>query len=148
MKKLFLILLIFISIILLFPWVACYNTTPSLPRGLYILDFEKLHEGSIVRFRLTNQAQFPFIKTNTLLKRVAALQGDSVDISDNGYYVNNVYLGNRLSTDSKGNALPQYTYHGIVPAGMAFVHGDANSFDSRYYGPLPIKRLTTYKKIF
>jgi len=61
MKKLFLILLIFISIILLFPWVACYNT------------------------------------------------------------------------------LPQYTYHGIVPAGMAFLCGDGDSFDSRYYGPLQIK---------
>src|SRR5208337_3761697 len=78
-----------------------------------------------------------------LLKPLAAIPGDEIEIIPEGIQVNGVLIQNsaRLLTDVQGRPLPQ------VPQGKFRVgQGDiwliatqnARSFDSRYFGPLPM----------
>jgi type IV secretory pathway protease TraF len=89
-------------------------------------------------------AQRGYIPTdNTLMKIVVALPGDHVCLDGWTYRVNDRVVASVLPDDRRGRALPSYRFCGAVPAGQAFVMTDApRSFDSRYFGPLPLSTLT------
>lgn len=75
-------------------------------------------------------------------KAVAALPGDTVDVTDSGSFVNGTLLPSSapLLHDSRGRAMPQVRGRFVLPAGTAWLYSghSLRSFDSRYYGPVPL----------
>lgn len=78
-----------------------------------------------------------------LLKELAALGGDLVCVLPDRLEINGRYVGPVFDHDSEGRALPKNLGCLKVPQGMFFAasaHLD-KSFDSRYFGPLPLTQL-------
>jgi signal peptidase I len=80
---------------------------------------------------------FPTGTAQDFIKRVVAIEGDTVEGSEgrlivNGQPVEEPYLGSDTETSSFGPV--------DVPSGMIFVMGDnrGNSDDSRNFGPVPV----------
>ncbi len=81
-----------------------------------------------------------------VLKRIAALPGDRIDLSKAGVRVNGRFVpGSTLrTTDSKGRRLSHMPYGAYtIPSGEIFLLGEnlAVSWDSRYYGPVQARSL-------
>lgn len=95
----------------------------------------------------------PQVPSRTLIKRVIATEGQTVDLRDGKVYVDGVAL-NEPYTDG----LPSYplntvgtvniSYPYTIPKGDVWVMGDnrTNSSDSRYFGP--IDKDTVFGKAF
>ena len=74
-----------------------------------------------------------------LLKRLAALPGDSVEPS--AFPIRSV--------DSHGRSMSPALLPGVVPPGMALVLADhPGSFDSRYFGFVPLDSLQRVEPVF
>jgi conjugative transfer signal peptidase TraF len=75
-------------------------------------------------------------------KVIAALPGDTVDVTDSGSFVNGELLPESapLLRDSKGRAMPRLRGRFILRAETAWLYSghSPRSFDSRYYGPVPL----------
>lgn len=135
------------------------NWTPSLPVGLYAKreapEGATPRRGVIVEACLPSGAAAFALKrgyvgpgpcpsgTMPLLKPAAAVHGDTVDIAEDGVRVNGTLVaGPGLEQDSQGRPLPP-----LVPGTYAVVPGtvwilsdhDPRSFDSRYFGPVPVE---------
>jgi conjugative transfer signal peptidase TraF len=127
-----------------------WNDSASVPRGLYLRrPSVPVSLGSTVIFPIptavrplvTERSYLP--ARNTLMKIVVALPGDRVCLDHGEYRVNDRLLASVLSSDSLGRPLPLFRFCDVVPAGQAFVATTAPlSFDSRYYGPVPLASLT------
>ena len=126
-----------------------WNHSPSLPRGLYRL-CPTAHpvRDAVVSFPVPPtvtaliSARHYLPADAKLLKTVVALPGDRVDIDPSGYRVNGHLIGSVSPTDAVGRPLPAFSFSGPVPPGFAFVATSAPlSFDSRYFGPVPISSL-------
>ena len=87
----------------------------------------------------------------TYVKRCVAVGGDEVDLRDGAVYVNGVPLEEpyvhgqpslELSSQADGVSI---SYPFVVPDGYIWVMGDnrTNSSDSRYFGPVPVDRVTS-----
>ena len=120
------------------------NPTPSLPKGLYRLVEGSLGKGDLVTFCLQGEfaelaLQRGYLQAGScpsslrpLLKRLAGLPGD---------YIEADALAIR-SVDSQGRHMPSVVQSGVIPSGMAFLLADhAGSFDSRYFGFVPLESL-------
>ena len=124
------------------------NPTPSLPKGIYRLAPEHkpadLAKGDLVSFCLRGEfadmsKERGYLLAGScesglrpLLKRLAGLPGD---------YIEAEALAIR-SVDSQGRHMPSVLQSGVSPSGMAFVLADhAGSFDSRYFGCVPLESL-------
>ena len=137
------------------------NTTGSLPIGLYrvsratdanLVEFcppEPFSEISVSRSYRT--AGICPDGDNPLLKPIVARQGDIVQLSEFGIVVNGVLLRNTAPrpVDSKGRFLPHFpfgTYQ--VSAGTVWVASSYHplSFDSRYFGPIPVGEIREHLK--
>jgi signal peptidase I len=97
-----------------------------------------LRRGDIIMFEPPARAQISNMQLSDYLKRVIGLPGDSVAIHSGSIHINGrllrePYLANHWNGD----------YDGVVPADSYFVMGDnrCNSFDSRYWGPVPQSRV-------
>ncbi|WAC61388.1 S26 family signal peptidase [Brevundimonas sp. SL130] len=130
------------------PTLALVNASPSLPRGLYVRDFAgRASPGAIVVVPQPDVARAYLgdlgMPANVLLiKRVAARGGDRV-CRDGGRVVTpeRTVVANRV--DRNGVALPQWRGCRVLKEGELFLLGDtAESFDSRYFGPVDRRRLT------
>jgi conjugative transfer signal peptidase TraF len=76
-----------------------------------------------------------------LLKRVAALPGDSVYLTDEAVYINGSPLPNSRTqaVDSKKRSIPPFprgNYRVLPGQCWLFATTHPNSFDSRYFGPV------------
>ncbi len=100
--------------------------------------FRDVEQGDIVTF------DDPEIAGRTLIKRVIATGGQTVDLIDGAVYVDGEKLDEPY-TDGKPSE-PLQTASGVeisypytVPEGYIWVMGDnrTNSADSRYFGPVP-----------
>ena len=120
------------------------NPTPSLPKGIYRMVEGPPAKGDLVTFCLQGEfaelaLQRGYLQAGScpsglrpLLKRLAVLPGD---------YIEADALAIR-SVDSQGRHMPSVLRSGIIPSGMAFVLADhAGSFDSRYFGFVPLGSL-------
>ena len=120
------------------------NPTPSLPKGLYRLVEGFPGKGDLVTFCLQGEfaelaLQRGYLQAGScpsglrpLLKRLAGLPGDYIEADT---------LTIR-SLDSQGRHMPSVLQSGFIPSGMAFVLADhAGSFDSRYFGFVPLESL-------
>jgi len=138
--------------------------SPSAPAGLYIPTAAPLVAGAWVqlclpdpivsfgRARGYHPAGWPPARcpdgSAAVLKRIAALPGDLVEVREEGLSVNGRLLpGTRPQPiDSERRPLPRLAgLRQRVPDGQCWVYSDTvpNSWDSRYYGPLPIASIVT-----
>jgi conjugative transfer signal peptidase TraF len=127
-----------------------WNLSSSLPRGLYALDHAgPPTRGSTVSFSAPPAAaaliaERAYLPTGaSLLKVVVGLPGDAVCVTAGAFSVGGRVIGAVASGDSRGRPLAPFEFCGVVPPGVAFVATSAPlSFDSRYFGPVPLSSLT------
>ena len=137
------------------------NTTVSMPQGLYQVSPlpTVIHKGWIVTLCPLNTPVFQQAYTRhyfgtgtcpghyqTLLKPVAATEGDWVTVRPQGIQVNHRWLKNSalFKQDGQGrtmNGMPLGHYQ--VKPGEVWLISTHHplSFDSRYFGPVPIRQI-------
>ncbi len=148
-----------------------FNTTISLPKGIYIKSNEEIKHGSLVKFCLQDTEHTEFIEVaqeflsngmcennlKPLLKIVAGMPHDYVEIKEKGIYITPkdkeiacFWECEIKETDSQGKKLPKSLLKtGIIPENKILVltpHKD--SFDSRYYGLVDINSTSHFIDIF
>ena len=131
-----------------------FNPTPSLPKGIYRIVPGTPEKSELVSFCLEGEfaelaLERGYLEPGScpsglrpLLKRLAALPGDFVDPSAFPIRV----------VDSQGRPMPSALLSwmsGVVPSGMALVLADhPGSFDSRYFGFVPLESLQWVEPVF
>lgn len=87
--------------------------------------------------------------SRTLIKRVIATEGQTVDLRDGDLYIDGVlqdepYTDGKQSFPIENRKGAQITYPYTVPDGEVWVMGDnrTNSQDSRYFGSIPVESVT------
>lgn len=131
------------------------NFTESAPRGLYCRS--KSQDARYVLFcpdaeisRVSKPYRISGICADggaPLLKPVGAAGGDVVSVTPQGLVVNGVLLSNTAArpTDSHGRPLAHYPYgtYNVQPGELWVISTyNADSFDSRYFGPIKATRAT------
>lgn len=123
--------------------LVLYNPTPSMPVGFYLRTDEEIVRGAIVTIRIPQPAiayaeqrgagpRFRF------LKRVAAASGDVVCAAETQVTINGALSAMRQIRDGAGRELPTWIGCRTLRDDEFFVLGDAaDSFDGRYWGPIP-----------
>jgi conjugal transfer pilin signal peptidase TrbI len=67
---------------------------------------------------------------------------------DGHYYCNDVLLGVSVPQAMNGHTLTHFRWHGPIPAGLVYVGSHhPRGFDSRYFGFVPISRLTRMERL-
>ena len=138
-----------------------FNFSESVPRGLYLALLPN-HKSDMIGFCLREDiAKYAMNRdyidkgdcpdgSRRLLKRIVGHEGDFVEITDDGIFINGKFLGDHtkpLLQDSHGREMPQFRYAGEVPDGHVVVMGDTiKSFDSRYYGTIALRKDDVYVK--
>jgi conjugative transfer signal peptidase TraF len=137
-----------------------WNASPSMPVGVWQVGPMKrpITRGDIVVLCLPPAASALGLQrgyvlpgdcptgSEKLLKPAAAVPGDVVQVSDQGIAVNGVHLENSapLPADDLGRPMtpvPAGTYTVSANDVWAISGHDPRSFDSRYYGPIPVQNL-------
>lgn len=104
-------------------------------------------QGDVVTFR------DPESSGTTLIKRVIATEGQTVDLIDGVVYVDGEPLDERYTDGKPSEPLTVHsgttdaiTYPYTVPEGCIWVMGDnrTNSLDSRYFGAIPVSSVTSH----
>lgn len=127
------------------------NTTDSMPKGIYLVN-EKANPklGSIVIFRIPDAAMHHIRERNWLpentqfmIKPMAGMAGDYACTKDGNFRVGRKDFGAIKATDKEGLPLPEINYCQPISKGkfVAAVAGDGSSFDSRYFGEIPIENI-------
>jgi conjugative transfer signal peptidase TraF len=121
--------------------------SPSQPRGLYWLTPGEPRRDQLVLVRLPEAvARFGmergYLRNGELAKCVAALPGDTVEVTPAGFRINGLPLEGTapVSRDSKRRWIARYPRgpHDTLP-GWLWLYSDhiPLSWDSRYFGPIP-----------
>ena len=122
-----------------------WNRTDSEPPGLYAKSFGQPAHGRLIAF-WAPPAAFPsaadrmgYLRRVPILKEVVAMAGDQVCTRGAVLTVNGRPLASVLQRDPRGQTLPQWRGCRRLADGEYFVFSGRipNSFDSRYYGPVP-----------
>ena len=127
------------------------NPTPSLPKGVYRIVPGEPAKGDFVTFCLRGEfaelaKERGYLQAGScenglrpLLKRLAGIPGDHIDAGS---------LAVR-TVDSQGRPMPFAFRFGVTPPGMALVLADhPGSFDSRYFGLVPLDSLQRVEPVF
>lgn len=151
-----------LAIVLFCVWLGgCrLNLTPSLPKGLYRLGLEPVRRGDSAAFCLAAENPYsPLAKERgylgpgncpsglrPLLKHLAGLPGDLLEISVQGISINGRLMPGtaRPTRDRQGRTLPpSLLKNGEIPPGQALVLSREHSggFDSRHFGLVPLSSL-------
>ena len=137
------------------------NTSPSIPLGIYRTTTTPLSVGSYVLLCPENKE--PFITAQKrdyigagycpgglgyMFKRVAALPNDIITTTANGMYINGkLYPDSKpFHHDALNRMLPIWHANQTrLKAGevVLMTQGDKNSFDARYFGPLPQQQIVS-----
>jgi conjugative transfer signal peptidase TraF len=126
------------------PWLV-WNASASAPIGLYRVlpgkpargDLALVHTPESVR---QLAAERGYLAANVpLVKRVVAAAGDVVCAAGDAISINGRVVAERLARDRLGRPLPSWSGCHLIDGGEAFLlmEGRADSFDSRYFGPIP-----------
>jgi conjugative transfer signal peptidase TraF len=126
------------------------NLTPSLPRGIYLLRPDLVpRRGDIVQLPVPEsvgplvQARHYLPPGARLLKVVFGLSGDDVCVTRSLLSLNGANVAAIRHADSFGRYLKPNLFCDSIPTGQAFVATAAPlSFDSRYFGVVPVASLT------
>jgi conjugative transfer signal peptidase TraF len=125
--------------------VILYNPSPSEPVGFYRLTRSAPGRGTIIAFlvpaagRPYAAAHLPYIARSAILKEIAASDGAMVCEKEGALFINGQARGSAAATDRHGVALPRWSGCRRLATEEYFVLSNRipNSFDSRYYGPVP-----------
>ncbi len=121
--------------------LALYNPSDSIPKGFYVRGTSELGPGAVVSIRSVDAEpdyapRRGFAETgNRFLKRIAAMEGDTVCAEGKTIRINGAAVAERAEMDSAGEPLP--SWHGCLVLGEdeVFLLGDhPDSFDGRYWG--------------
>ena len=133
------------------PRVLVWNITASVPTGLYLVSDEYvLRTGDRVAvepsptMRNFMVARGYLASGVPLLKQIAAVPGDTVCRIGYAIDINGDHAGFARKTDSQGRPMPAWQGCHVLGGNEIFVMSPAvpDSFDSRYFGPLPRARVT------
>lgn len=126
------------------------NISPSLKEGLYIKISGDLHRGDTVSFCLHEPYMSIALKngyiakgirchgSDPLLKKIVAIPGDHVILSDNSIIINGITYAYKTLYYSNNQLIKVYP-RGDYPntSGYWLIGTNAiNSWDSRYWGPI------------
>ncbi|MBU1186296.1 MAG: signal peptidase I [Acidobacteria bacterium] len=125
-----------------------YSPSPSLPEKS-LQPRKPLERYDIVVFK------FPDDLSKDFVKRVIALEGETVEIRDKQVYINDHPVPEEYKVHSDSQVFTENEYYQyddvirdnygpqVVPPGYCFVMGDNrdNSMDSRYWGFLPLENI-------
>jgi conjugative transfer signal peptidase TraF len=139
-----------------------YNLSASMPAGLYRLEDGSPRRGDLAQFVLPPDCPFGVLARERgylgrpespypLLKRVAAVAGDLVEVDAHGVRVNGVSQPDSriLEVDSKGRPNLSVLKSGTVPQDFALLLAPyAKSFDGRYFGFVSLDRLQRVIPLF
>jgi conjugative transfer signal peptidase TraF len=123
-----------------------YNASASAPIGFYrVLPVGVIRRGDLVLVRTPDSvrglaaARSYIPATVPLVKRVAAVAGDTVCAADHAVSIDGRHVADQLSADGLGRPLPAWTGCRTLRAGEIFLlmEGVTDSFDGRYFGPIP-----------
>lgn len=130
------------------------NTSPSAPRGLYLRVNREPAVGMVVDFALPESAR-TYVQARCgyagrdwyILKRIAAGPGDRIDTTGQWLIINGQNIAAIEVTDSAGRPLPHWRGNRKLGPDEYFVYSGriANSFDSRYYGPLKREQIAAVR---
>lgn len=127
------------------------NPTPSLPKGIYRIVSDIPQKNDLVSFCL--QGEFAelalergYLEAGScenglrpLLKRLAGMPDDYIEAETLAI----------CSVDSQERHIPSILQSGVIPFGMALVLADhPGSFDSRYFGLVPLENLQRVEPVF
>lgn len=129
------------------PPAYIWNISASVPLGLYRVDpIDRIAVAELVVVApseplaslLAERGYLP--KGVPMLKRVLALAGATVCRRGNAIVAYGMVYGRTLDHDSSDRLLPTWQGCRVVPDKQVFLMNwdAADSFDSRYFGPLPI----------
>lgn len=143
------------------------NTTASMPRGIYRLVPDAPERGDLVSVCLEDGAFASLaLKRNylrpgacpnglePLLKRVAGMPGDHIEVGQDGIAINGrLWPQSRVvARDSHGRPMPKAENFGsqTIPGGLALVLSDLHpgGFDSRYFGLVSMASLRKVEPVF
>lgn len=121
--------------------IILFNPSDSIPKGFYVRDGSELARGSVVTIRSIHAAPDYAAKRNfadagdRFLKRIAAIEGDTVCAERSAVSVNGKPIAERADMGAVGDPLPSWTGCVTLDAGQVFLLGDhPGSFDGRYWG--------------
>lgn len=143
------------------------NATASMPRGIYRLAPDAPESGDLVSVCLedgsfaTMALKRNYLRAGAcpnglepLLKRVAGMPGDLLEIGQDGIAINGKLWpqSRAVSRDSHGRPMPKAENFGsqTIPGGLALVLSDQHfgGFDSRYFGLVPVASLRKVEPVF
>lgn len=132
-------------------WVGMYyriaidlQYDPCLPARLLLVQMKvtgEIQRGDLVAYRTDRAGQY--IDPDTLMgKRVAGVEGDRYAIRNQMLYLNGVVTRELALCRTKHLSHYCDDRSGVVPSGHVFLLADhPNSYDSRYWGPIPTDHL-------
>lgn len=103
-------------------------------------------QGDYVTFPFSH----PMIHTRAEIwvKYLACNEGQQLSRSNDKFYCDGKHFADARLLSKKGELLPQFSFDGQIPMGMAFVLGDGqNSFDSRHFGLVSNKQMVVNRPI-
>ena len=122
-----------------------WNASASAPIGLYRVlpgdtvrgDLVLVHTPASIRKLAAERGYLP--PNIPLVKRIAAAGGDVVCSVGDAISINGRVVAERLARDRLGRPLPTWSGCRLLDGDEAFLlmEGRADSFDSRYFGPVP-----------
>ncbi len=127
-----------------------FSATDSVGYHLFYITkhFKKLKRWDYVLFPMPKthvkeiQKEIKTFKTIVLVKQAACLPGDNLTVKGRKFYCNKIYLCTAKKIALNGEKLSHFKFNGIIPKGYFFAFGsNINSYDSRYYGLVPIKNI-------
>ncbi|TWB18442.1 conjugation peptidase TraF [Nitrospirillum amazonense] len=128
--------------------LVVWNASASAPIGLYrVRSNTQLIRGDLVLVRPPSAvaslaAARGYVPAGVpLIKRVAALAGDTVCGEQRSVAINGEPVPTRLETDRLGRPLPTWEGCRMLQAGELFLlmRDVPDSFDSRYFGPVRVE---------
>jgi conjugative transfer signal peptidase TraF len=127
-----------------------WNVTASAPIGFYIVRRGRafvrgdlvlvVPPPSIAKFA----ARRGYLPAGVpLVKRIAAMVGDTVCAQGTSIFIDGQFVAARLSTDGKGRPLPAWFGCRTLDQGEVFLlmEGVRTSFDGRYFGPTKLPQI-------
>lgn len=128
--------------------LVIYNASASAPIGFYyVLPPQPIRRGDLVlahtpeSVRQLAAARHYLPADVPLVKRVAAVAGDTVCAANRAVTIDGQHVAEQLAVDRLGRPLPDWSGCRTLRPGQIFLlmEGVPDSFDGRYFGPIPVR---------
>ncbi|MFA4994123.1 MAG: S26 family signal peptidase [Bdellovibrionales bacterium] len=128
--------------------MVIWNASASIPVGLYRVVIDVPNRDDLVLVRTPNSVKILADRRGylpigvSLVKRVAAVDGDVVCASSSVVAINDLKVARQLKADRVGRLLPRWNGCHRLKSDEYFLLGNTpDSLDSRYFGPVKSDRV-------